>query len=133
MCKPGLGFEFSVALRYLRAKRKQGFISLVGFLSVAGVCLGVMALVVVIAVMSGAEKDLRTKILGMEPHLILNSKKGSVSDYENVADKIKKHKNVEDILPYISGRVILRSKWGLRETVIRGSDVKSDRQVIKGV
>ncbi|MGM0417631.1 MAG: lipoprotein-releasing ABC transporter permease subunit [Thermodesulfobacteriota bacterium] len=133
MFKPGLGFEFSVAIRYLRAKRKQGFISLVGFLSVAGVCLGVMALVVVIAVMSGAEKDLRTKILGMEPHLILNAKNGSVSEYDNAVNKIKKHKNVEDILPHISGRVMLRSKWGLTGTVIRGVDVKSDRQVIKGV
>ncbi|MGE4518849.1 MAG: lipoprotein-releasing ABC transporter permease subunit [Desulfobacteraceae bacterium] len=132
MFKPNFGFEFSVALRYLRAKRKQGFISLVGFLSVAGVCLGVMALVVVIAVMSGAEKDLRKRILGMEPHLILNSRTGSFGDYRDVCSKIKKQSNVSDALPYLSGRVMLRSRWGLTGTIIRGVDTESKRQLVKG-
>lgn len=133
MFKPNFGFEFSIAIRYLRAKRKQGFISLVGSLSVAGVCLGVMALVVVIAVMSGAEKDLRKRILGMEPHLILNSRTGSFGDYRELCQKIKNEKNVSDALPYLSGRVILRSKWGLTGTIIRGVDTGSKRQLINGV
>jgi lipoprotein-releasing system permease protein len=133
MFKPNFGFEFSIALRYLRAKRKQGFISLVGSLSVAGVCLGVMALVVVIAVMSGAEKDLRKRILGMEPHVILNSSIGSFGDYQDVCKKIKLQKNVADALPYLSGRVILRSKWGLTGTIIRGVDTSSNRQLINGI
>jgi lipoprotein-releasing system permease protein len=132
MFKPNFGFEFSIALRYLRAKRKQGFISLVGSLSVAGVCLGVMALVVVIAVMSGAEKDLRKRILGMEPHLILNSRTGSFEDYRNVCKKIENEKNVSEALPYLSGRVMLRSKWGLTGVIIRGVDTQAKRQLIKG-
>lgn len=133
MFNKSLGFEFSVALRYLRAKRKQGFISLVGFLSVAGVAVGVMALVIVIAVMSGAEKDLRKRILGMEPHLILNSKSGPFPDYRDVSSIIKKNKNVSRALPYLSGEVMLRSKWGLKGTIIRGVDTESDKQVIKGI
>ncbi|MDY0131423.1 MAG: lipoprotein-releasing ABC transporter permease subunit [Desulforegulaceae bacterium] len=132
MLKSSFGFEFSIALRYLRAKRKQGFISLVGFLSVAGVCLGVMALVVVIAVMSGAEKDLRKRILGMEPHLILNSKTGSFADYKKVCEKLNNKKNVSDALPNLSGRVMLRSKWGFTGTIIRGVDSESRRKLIKG-
>lgn len=131
MFKPNFGFEVSVALRYLRAKRKQGFISLVGSLSVAGVTLGVMALVIVIAVMSGAEKDLRKRILGMEPHIILNSQTGSFSDYKKLCKELQSKDNVSDALPYISGRVMLRSKWGLTGTIIRGVETEAKRPLIK--
>lgn len=131
--KADYGFEVSIALRYLRAKRKQGFISLVGFFSVAGVSLGVMALVVVIAVMSGAEKDLKKRILGMEPHLVLTSDMGAVSNYDSLCKKIRTMENVAESLPNLSGRVMLRSKWGMNGTILRGLDLSSDRQVIKGL
>ncbi len=133
MFKTGFGFELSIALKYLGAKRKQGTISLVGFLSVAGVSLGVMALVVVIAVMSGAENDLRRRILGMEPHLILNSAKGPFSDYNSICNKIEKIDNVSDALPYLSGRVMLRSRWGMTGAVIRGINLDSKRQTVRGL
>ena len=77
-----MAVEFFIAGKYLRAKRKEGFISLITFLAVAGVMVGVMALVVVIAVMSGAENQFRKQILGLEPHILVMNYKGSYDNYE---------------------------------------------------
>jgi ABC-type lipoprotein release transport system permease subunit len=68
----------------------------------------------------------------MEPHLILNSRTGSFEDYRNVCKKIENEKNVSEALPYLSGRVMLRSKWGLTGVIIRGVDTQAKRQLIKG-
>ena len=62
-----MGFELYIGRRYLRAKQKQAFISLITILSIAGVAVGVMALIVVIAVMTGFEADLKSRILGGQP------------------------------------------------------------------
>ena len=80
--------ELFVAGRYLRAKRKEGFISLISLLSVAGVMVGVMALVIVIAVMSGAETEFRRRILGVEPHILVMEYSGRFSDHATVLKKI---------------------------------------------
>ena len=64
-------YELYISLRYLKAKRKQIFISLITILSMAGVALGVMALVIVLSVMSGFVEDLKTKILGTNAHLVI--------------------------------------------------------------
>jgi len=66
-----MGFEFFIGKRYLRARKKQGFLSLITLLSIAGVTVGVMALIVVIAVMAGFESDLKSRILGVESHVVL--------------------------------------------------------------
>ncbi len=81
-----------MALRYLRAKRKQAFISLTSVISVVGVALGVMALIVVIAVMAGFENHLRSKILGVNAHILLKSNMGAfgnVSEIEKIVSSIK--------------------------------------------
>ncbi len=80
--------ELFVAGRYLRAKRKEGFISLISLLSVAGVMVGVMALVIVIAVMSGAETEFRRRILGVEPHILVMEYSGRFNDHPAVLKKI---------------------------------------------
>ena len=80
--------ELFVAGRYLRAKRKEGFISLISLLSVAGVMVGVMALVIVIAVMSGAETEFRRRILGVEPHILVMEYSGRFSNHSAVLKKI---------------------------------------------
>ncbi len=85
-----LPFEWFIALRYLRARRKQAFISFISFISVAGVTLGVMALIVVISVMAGFENHLREKILGMSSHVIVKRLDGPVWDYDNLISELKK-------------------------------------------
>lgn len=77
-----------IAVKYLRAKRKEGFISLISLLSVAGVMVGVMALVIVIAVMSGAETEFRNRILGVEPHILVMEYAGRFTEYEKVITTI---------------------------------------------
>lgn len=81
-------YEWFIALRYLRAKRKQAFISLITFISISGVAVGVMALIVVIAVMTGFENHLRTKILGINSHILVKSYEGAFGNMESVRQKV---------------------------------------------
>ena len=81
-------YEWFIALRYLRAKRKQAFISLITFISIAGVTVGVMALIVVIAVMTGFENHLRTKILGINSHILIKNYEGAFGNMESVRQKV---------------------------------------------
>ena len=82
-----MNLEIFIAGKYLKAKRKEGFISLISFLSVAGVTVGVMALVIVIAVMSGAETDFRKRILGLEPHILVMNYSGKFDNYSQMVTK----------------------------------------------
>lgn len=77
-------YEFFMALRYLRARKSHRFISLISFISTGGVAVGVMALIVVIAVMAGFENHLRTKILGVNAHLLVRSYEGSFDDVKRL-------------------------------------------------
>lgn len=84
-----MNFELFVAFRYLKAKRKQAFISLISVISVIGVALGVMALITVISVMGGFEAHWRSKLLGINSHVIVRNHMGSFSDYQEIMAKIK--------------------------------------------
>ena len=83
-----MSFEYFIGARYLKAKQKQAFISMITVLSVAGVTVGVMALIVVIAVMSGFEDDLKSRILGVESHLVLMRHGGPFEGYSSVMEKM---------------------------------------------
>ena len=78
-------FELFMGLRYLKAKRKQTFISVITLISVVGVMAGVMALIVVLSVMNGFRADLMSKILGVNSHLLVLSYEGAFSEYGKVA------------------------------------------------
>jgi len=77
-----MGFELFLGLRYLKAKRKQTFISVITLISVVGVMMGVMALVVVLSVMNGFRADLLSKILGVNSHLLVMSYEGPFPEYD---------------------------------------------------
>ena len=76
-----MGYEWFISLRYLKAKRRQGFISLISIISVAGVAVGVMALIVVLAVMTGFTDSLREKILGINSHIVVQRLGNGITDY----------------------------------------------------
>ena len=78
-----MSFELFVSLRYLMAKRRQTFISLITLISIAGVAVGVTALIVVLAVMNGFQEDLRERILGITSHVVVGNFDGVISDYMN--------------------------------------------------
>lgn len=125
-------FEFFIAGKYLRAKRKEGFISLITFLSTAGVALGVMALVVVIAVMSGAETDFRKRILGLEPHILLMNYAGKFEDYPEIVKFINDKKSIKGASPILFAQAMIRSHRNFSGVMVRGIDPEIGFNLVKG-
>ncbi len=126
-----MSFELFVSRRYLSAKQKQTFISLITILSIAGVTVGVMALIVVIAVMAGFETDLKSRILGVESHLVLMRHGGGFSEYPETLEHLKAIDGVEAATPFVYTQIMLRSSAGLSGAVLRGIDPASAGQVIR--
>lgn len=125
-----MSYEFFVGFRYLKAKRKQTFISLITFISVGGITLGVMALIIVLAVMSGFGEDLRDKILGTYSHIIVNIYgKHGIKNYHALIKEIKKEEHVSEAAPFIFSQVMLTYKGSVSGVVIRGIDPELERTV----
>ncbi len=125
-----MSFEFFVSLRYLKAKRKQTFISIITFISIGGVTLGVMALIVVLAVMSGFENDLKNKILGLNAHVLVLSWDNQVAHYAQLAGQVEKVPGVTGATPFILTQVLLNTPQKVTGAVLRGLEVDSARKVI---
>jgi len=128
-----MSFEFFIGRRYLKAKQKQAFISMITILSIAGVTVGVMALIVVIAVMSGFEADLKSRILGIESHVVLMNQAGPFEKYPEILDTVQNTEGVEAATPFIYSQVMLRSAHGVSGAVLRGVDPDTAETVIKGI
>jgi lipoprotein-releasing system permease protein len=116
-------YEWFIGLRYLKAKRKQTFISIITMISIAGVTVGVMALIIVLAVMSGFEKTLKEKILGTQAHLVI-SKAGQegMDHYEEVLKKVEGVKGVASGAPFILSLVMLSSESNVSGVALKGID-----------
>src|SRR6478736_5578903 len=84
---PFAAYEWLLALRYLRARRKEGFISVIAGFSFTGIMLGVATLIIVMAVMNGFRAELLTRILGLNGHVIMNKIGGNFEDYQQIADR----------------------------------------------
>jgi len=116
-------YEWFIGLRYLKAKRKQTFISIITVISIAGVTVGVMALIVVLSVMSGFETTLKEKILGTQAHLVLlKASQEGMDDYEEVAKKVEQVKGVVSAAPFIFNQVMLSSESNVSGVVLKGID-----------
>src|SRR5512137_2104488 len=113
-------YELFISLRYLRAKRKQVFVSIITFISIAGIFLGVAALIIVLAVMNGFETDLRNKILGMNSHVLLMEYTGPMKDYDNLARNVEGSKGIVASTPFIYSQAMLKSNQGVTGVVLRG-------------
>jgi len=118
-------FEWFISQRYLTAKQREAFASLITFLSVAGVAVGVMALVVVIAVMSGAETDIRDRILGIQSHMVVMNYSGLIPDVGPVIAAVRRAENVAAVTPFIHSQAMIRSANGTSGAVLRGIDPAS--------
>ncbi|MBT3176148.1 MAG: lipoprotein-releasing ABC transporter permease subunit [Desulfobacula sp.] len=127
-----MAFELFIAGRYLKAKRKEGFISLITFLSIAGVSLGVMALVVVIAVMSGAETDFRKRILGLEPHILVMNYTGKFDTYSKILNDLNQNEQVKGASPILFAQAMIRSTHSFSGVMIRGIDPETGFSLVKG-
>ncbi len=123
-------FELFVARRYLTAKGKDTFLSVITLISIGGVVVGVMALVVVISVMNGFEIDLREKILGTTAHItVLHVGREGVTDYPALEAEIDRVEGVEAVAPFVFVEGILSSKRDSIGAVIRGVDMASHREI----
>ncbi len=115
-------FEFFISRRYFKSKPKQTIIALITLLSIIGVTIGVTALIVVIAVMGGFESDLKTRIMGIEPHLVVEKEDQSISDYSKIVHLAKQTKDVRAVWPVVELQVMLRSGSRVAGAVIKGVD-----------
>ncbi|MGE5699951.1 MAG: lipoprotein-releasing ABC transporter permease subunit [Deltaproteobacteria bacterium] len=126
-----LPVEYFIALKYLLAKRKQTFISIITIISVAGVTVGVAALVIVLAVMSGFEKELKDRILGATAHVHVTSLDGSIEEPFSIAEKVRRVRGVAGASPYIFSQMMISSGTAAAGGVLRGVDLATVGQVTR--
>lgn len=123
-------YEILIGLRYLKSKRREAVISLITLISSGGVALGVMALIVVLSVMSGFEKDLRDKILGTNAHVVLlRFGEGGITDVDKLLPRITPLLHVAAAAPFTLHQVMLTSRHGVMGAVLRGIDPEREGQV----
>ena len=102
----GSGFEWSVAMRYLKARRTDGFISVIAGFSLIGIMLGVAILIIVMSVMNGFRAELVNKLLGFNGHAIMQAYDGQIADYHSLADRLAAVEGVTRAIPYIHNQVL---------------------------
>jgi lipoprotein-releasing system permease protein len=125
-----MNFELFVSLRYLLARRKQAFISVISLISVLGVAIGVASLIVVLGVMNGFSENLRDKILGINSHLILGSVKQTIGNYDQLVQKSLQVDGVVAATPFIYYEVMLSTPSGVKGVVLRGVSPQSAGTVL---
>ncbi len=126
-----MSFEWFISLRYLRAKRKQKFISLISVISVLGVAVGVLALIVVLSVYTGFTEGLRDQIIGINAHVLVQRFNGPITDPKAVIQTIESVDGVAAAAPYIYAQALVTSGRASSGIVLRGIDPASAARVIR--
>ena len=125
-------FEWLVALRYLRARRKEGFISVIAGFSFIGIMLGVATLIIVMAVMNGFRQELFDKMLGLNGHVVVHSLDGDFTAFDAVATRVRAVPGVKYALPLIEGQVMVSTPQTSSGALVRGlreADLKQLKSV----
>ena len=125
-----MSFELFFSLRYLKAKRRQGFISIITGISILGIMIGVMALIVVLAVMNGYREDLLKKILGVNSHIFILSYEGGIRDTEEVMSAATAVEGVISATPFIYSQVMVKKDENISGAILRGVDPDTGGKVI---
>ena len=118
--QPFSAFEWMLSLRYLRARRKEGFISVIALFSFLGIMLGVADLIVVMAVMNGFRQELLEKILGLNGHLLVQPLESPLTDWQAVAERISKTPGVRLAAPIVEGQALASSPFNASGVLVRG-------------
>ena len=113
-------FELFIGLRYLRAKQRNNFISFISITSILGIALGVMALIVVLSVMNGFEKELRERILGMAAHASITSDEAALENWQQLLNIAKEHENVVAAAPFIDGQGMVLADGNVSGVMLKG-------------
>src|SRR5207247_9439281 len=117
---PFAPFEWLLSGRYLRARRKEGFISVIAGFSFLGIMLGVATLIIVMAVMNGFRKELLDKILGLNGHLLVQPLDSPLTDWEQVASRIAGVAGVRLAAPIVEGQALASSPFNASGVLVRG-------------
>ena len=125
-----MSFEYFIAKRYLLARQKQAFISVISLISVLGVGLGVASLIVVVGVMNGFSVELRDKILGINAHMVAAVAGGALHDYREDIKKVEAVPGVLGATPFVYTEVMLSSPRGVKGVVLRGVDPATAGKVL---
>lgn len=123
MFKP---LELFIGLRYTRSKHKNHYISFISLASMLGIMIGVLALITVLSVMNGFEKELRERILGMVAHVTVSGTGGKLSGWEDVDQRLAANKEIQGVAPYIEQQVMISANGEVRGIVIQG--IQPERQ-----
>ncbi len=124
-----MNYENWISLKYLTAK-KDRFVSVINFVAIGGIAIGVTALIVVIGVMSGFDHDLRDKIIGTTSHIVIEKENG-IRDFEGIREKIKNVEGIAGTTAYVHGSIFLEDNGRAASVAIRGIDPKTDSGVTK--
>src|SRR5246127_4901607 len=117
---PFAPFEWMLSGRYLRARRREGFISVIAGFSFIGIMLGVATLIIVMAVMNGFRQELLSKILGLNGHLLIQPLESPLTDFAAVADRISKVPGVKLAAPVVEGQALASSPFSSSGVLVRG-------------
>ncbi|MEQ8281165.1 MAG: lipoprotein-releasing ABC transporter permease subunit [Parvibaculum sp.] len=134
--RPFGAFEWLLAMRYLRARRREGFISVIAGFSFAGIMLGVATLIIVMSVMNGFRTELLSKILGLNGHMFVRGIGMHVMNYDEMAANIAELPGVTGVMPLVEGQVMVSSAQNAGGAIVRGMrerDLKSLRTVADSV
>ncbi|MGE0653552.1 MAG: lipoprotein-releasing ABC transporter permease subunit [Alphaproteobacteria bacterium] len=134
--RPFAPFEWMLSLRYLRARRKEGFISVIAGFSFLGIMLGVATLIIVMAVMNGFRKELLDKILGVNGHLLVQPLESPLTDWQQVADRIGQAEGIRLAAPIVEGQALASSPFNASGVLVRGmraSDLGKLRSIASNI
>jgi len=122
-------YEYFIGLRYTRARRKNLFVSLSSAISAVGILLGVAALIVVLSVMNGFQKEIRARILGVASHIQIAGSDNTLADWQTVAARARENPRVLAAAPYVNGQALLEFGGTVRGALVRGVDPKLEAEV----
>jgi len=113
-------FEWLLAMRYLRSRRREGIVSVIAGISVAGIMLGVATLIIVMSVMNGFRTELLSRILGVNGHMFVQGVGTNITDYDTIAARIAKVPGVVSVAPLVDGQVMVQSARNAGGALVRG-------------
>lgn len=123
-----MGYSLFVAKKYIGAGRRSAFITAISVISVAGVGLGVLALIVVLGVMNGFENEVISRIIGTNAHIVVRKESG-IEDFEKIADEIRSMPRVTGVAPFVFSKAVVISRGATDALFIRGVDLDKERDV----
>ncbi len=113
-------FEAFIGLRYVKVRRRNHFISFISLISISGIAIGVLALITVLSIMNGFEKELTARILGMASHATVIKKGGELTDWRHIAVALEQHPHISGVAPYLRAEGMLVNNRSVQGAVIRG-------------